>query len=385
MKKIREIFQKEDGNVLVLVALSIVVLLGFTAMAVDAGRMYAEKSNLQKAMDASALAGAQVYYSEEDSKVKAVEIADLNGFTIDESDVVVDETNKHVKVTQQSNIPLTFAKILGITDADIGASATAAIFPLIQSIGIAPIAVDESSIPDGTFLNCENPGNKVKEVNFNSLIKGNASEDYKTGFKDGYEEGYIDGYDKNSERSFDGSYANDNEEGFAEGYAEGFEAGEADGNDIGNKGNCGFLAIDGSGASALKEAILNGTERAIGDDLEEDTEPGRSQGPVKSAIEELISRDVNGGEERAHCQDQDTADSRCERVITVAVVAEGAFDNISGRDTLEIIAFASYWLEGMGTGQDKHRIIGHFIEMVTLGEGEEGVNEKGAYSVRLIE
>ena len=47
---------KERGAAAVLVAFSMVVLLGFAALAVDVGAMYAEKTQLQNGADATALA-----------------------------------------------------------------------------------------------------------------------------------------------------------------------------------------------------------------------------------------------------------------------------------------------------------------------------------------
>ena len=51
----------ESGATVVIVALFMVVLLGFAALAIDGGRLYLEKSELQKALDAAVLAGAQEF------------------------------------------------------------------------------------------------------------------------------------------------------------------------------------------------------------------------------------------------------------------------------------------------------------------------------------
>src|SRR5688572_17162621 len=52
-------FGNEDGAVLVFVALILVVVIGFGAIAVDAGALYQEHRELQNAADAAALAVAQ--------------------------------------------------------------------------------------------------------------------------------------------------------------------------------------------------------------------------------------------------------------------------------------------------------------------------------------
>lgn len=392
MNMLKKLLKKQEGNVAVLVAVSMVALIGIAAMAVDGGQLYFEKSKLQKTVDAAALAGAQVYYVDTGAPVtEAVEVAGANGFVIDAGNVTLGDS--YVEVSHSSEVSLTFARVLGFQTADVYASASAAIYPLSKSIFAAPIAVQESHIPDGTFLNCENPGNTVDGVNFNSKWKGSDSEAYKTAFKEGYRDGFEDGYDRNTPASLPENPSGDTEKGYKAGYEDGYEDGEDAFNDPGQRGNCGYLATGGAGASSLYDAFTSGMEYDLYDIVSEDpdgpnaekedtnTEPGKKHGQVRSAVNDLIAEDSG----KPHCQSPDTADNSCSRVIIVAVVADGTFDTISGRDTVEIIGFASYWLEGMGTGKDKHRIIGHFIDMVTLGEGEEGIPEHGAYNVRLID
>ena len=73
----------ESGATVVIVALFMVVLLGFAALAIDGGRLYLEKSRLQKALDAAVLAGAQELRSSPDkAKSIAIDTAQKNGFTI---------------------------------------------------------------------------------------------------------------------------------------------------------------------------------------------------------------------------------------------------------------------------------------------------------------
>ena len=58
MKLLKKIVKHEDGQVLVIVALLMVVLVGFAALLIDVGAMYLTKTNMQNAADAAALAGA---------------------------------------------------------------------------------------------------------------------------------------------------------------------------------------------------------------------------------------------------------------------------------------------------------------------------------------
>ncbi len=52
--------QSESGQALVLIALALVVLLGFTALAVDGGMVYSDRRHAQNAADAASLAGGGI-------------------------------------------------------------------------------------------------------------------------------------------------------------------------------------------------------------------------------------------------------------------------------------------------------------------------------------
>src|SRR5213083_2076009 len=56
--------QTEGGYVLVTVAVMLVVLIGFTALAIDTGILYADRTQSQRAADAAALSGAFTYVIE---------------------------------------------------------------------------------------------------------------------------------------------------------------------------------------------------------------------------------------------------------------------------------------------------------------------------------
>lgn len=58
LRTLRCLWRQEFGQGLVLAALGMVVILGFAAMAVDVGFWYSQRGEVQKAVDAAALAGA---------------------------------------------------------------------------------------------------------------------------------------------------------------------------------------------------------------------------------------------------------------------------------------------------------------------------------------
>lgn len=128
---IKKIRKEESGQALVMVALLIGVLGGFAALVVDVGYMYAQKSELQSAADAAALAGAITL-----GKTNA---ADVNGTVVEylsdnldeaysynpATDLVIDTANKTVKVSVSQVAPKFFAGIISSATTDIHADATA--------------------------------------------------------------------------------------------------------------------------------------------------------------------------------------------------------------------------------------------------------------------
>jgi hypothetical protein len=117
----------ESGQAIVLLVISLVVLLGFTALAVDGGMVYSDRRHAQNAADTSSLAGAgQVASRLEMARISsanwnctdvyreispyaigaAVYRAETNGYTVGEGivdgngvDIVCDQAGKHVDVT----------------------------------------------------------------------------------------------------------------------------------------------------------------------------------------------------------------------------------------------------------------------------------------------
>ncbi|GAA3323783.1 TadE/TadG family type IV pilus assembly protein [Paeniglutamicibacter sulfureus] len=141
MRRLRKSPDSERGTVSVMTALLLVALLGFTALVVDVGMLYAEKAQLQNGADAAALAVAQEC---------ALSLASTNCATASPlaagyaksnandglSNIQSVQLNKSagtVTVTtgaqqaggEANNVSLSFARILGFDSAEVGATAGA--------------------------------------------------------------------------------------------------------------------------------------------------------------------------------------------------------------------------------------------------------------------
>jgi Flp pilus assembly protein TadG len=151
--------QRRRGAVLILVAIAMIPLLGMVALAVDYGYLLKEKTDLQGAADATALAAVLSLAPEPDGyqdlvavRAAAREYAAANageGFTVLDEDIVIGRfvpstiyTNLQidssgvldtVRVTLRRDtnanggVALFFAKVLGFRDRPISATATAAL------------------------------------------------------------------------------------------------------------------------------------------------------------------------------------------------------------------------------------------------------------------
>ena len=79
MRSFKQWFKCESGQSIVMIAMSLVVLCGMAAIAVDIGRVSVERGQLQNAADAAALAGAAALPTATTAKSQAVLYAGING------------------------------------------------------------------------------------------------------------------------------------------------------------------------------------------------------------------------------------------------------------------------------------------------------------------
>jgi len=127
MKLMKKTLNYENGQVLVLVALLMVILIGFTGVIVDVGVMQMTKANLQNAADAAAIAGAQKLPNKTTAENTAKDYAELNG--AEKSKTIVSTPyngdSNMIEVVCTKNVPFSFAKVLGFNDRDVSARAVA--------------------------------------------------------------------------------------------------------------------------------------------------------------------------------------------------------------------------------------------------------------------
>ena len=120
----------QQGQVLVIFIFALAIFLGFLALVIDVGLAFGDRRHAQNAADAAALAGA-AYLPESppDAVAAALDWAARNGFQdgVDGVSVTVttpyDGDSRNIKVQVGASRLLLFARVLGFTSWEVGASA----------------------------------------------------------------------------------------------------------------------------------------------------------------------------------------------------------------------------------------------------------------------
>ena len=157
----------ESGQALVQVALSMLVLLAFVALATDVGSLYAERRKMQNAADAGALAGAMVLCRDGEAAARtlALSTALANGAQLQVADITIDLANGLVSVPVSTTGQSIFARLMNPSFATtpVRAKATAKCGPISTAGGgLFPIAIENFGwITDTTYdlLQVPGPGN----------------------------------------------------------------------------------------------------------------------------------------------------------------------------------------------------------------------------------
>lgn len=125
---------RRRGNIVVIVAGSMLGLLGFAALAVDYGLLVSDKNQLQRACDAAALAGASQLKTTNDdtfdtgqARALAVTVAMQNGATVDAATITFLNNNTEIRVPSTKVRTLHMAQAIGIPTATVSAAAIAGV------------------------------------------------------------------------------------------------------------------------------------------------------------------------------------------------------------------------------------------------------------------
>ena len=298
------------GQMVVIVALIIPVLLGAISLGTDVAVFYFNWMQLQKAADAAALAGAN-YLPDNPSTAQSAATAYAESNGIKASEIIatsVASNDLSISVTLRRTVPYYFARTLGLSTGLVSTSATA-------SPQYTPSTVNASTsgqVPSGGDSNGAN-GSNCSSTGGCQLIP--IGLDVNTVYSDGesitLQQGQI------------------------------------------GPGNWDLLALGGNGGANLRTNIANGYSSmvSVGDWVT--TEPGKKVGPVDQGFQDRLNS-------AASVDPSGTFSSHTANDPRILVLPVVDWEHQNGRSSVEVMAFASVWLDSYSSGQ----VSVHFINQV---------------------
>jgi Flp pilus assembly protein TadG len=172
--------KKENGQIIVIMALLFIVLIAIIGLAVDLGYVFVSYSRLRRAVDSSALAATSQFrqgYTTANLQKAAQQFLDLNGI-IDTTDIQIQTCDttpgdpelcttparKMVRVTVTQNVPLFFLSVVGMHQVPITVDAIseAASVDLVLLIDRSTSMALKYSGTDGSIVYAKNGANSVE-------------------------------------------------------------------------------------------------------------------------------------------------------------------------------------------------------------------------------
>lgn len=335
---------QERGSVVVIVALSLTVLLGFCAIVTDIGLMYAYKAHLQNSVDAAALAGVQeLPNNPNDAKNIAIDYATRNG--IPDINVSFEANNAKIVVQADQQVNTNFARIWGITEERISVRAKAMMVPPTGLYGAVPLSIEEQDFVYGQRY----------------ILKSGGG----TGTSEWY---FDDDKDNSVQMSEESSMT---------------------------PGWYGALELTGPGASTYQHDLANGYQGVLYVGQILNVKHGNMSGPTADGINTRLNRDT-----RVPKNTLDNYERNAPQIIYIPIVKIISESGNSIQE-VQIVGFAAFFLEGVAGNGNESIVTGLFIRtLVTNGQNADylsdllkteqdmetgaAINDFGLYSPKLV-
>lgn len=185
---LRAQLRTQDGAVVVIVALALTCLMGFAALTIDLGLLSLNKTRVQTAADAAALAGApDLLVNSAQAVATAGNYAAANGLPNDRTTSLVGQNNSSLTVTVVRNVNLFFAPLLGVNNSSVSATATATISTAGGVTGVIPVGIEKAAFVYGQTYTLKKGGGSGYCGNYGGLaLGGDGGDNYRDNLKYGY-------------------------------------------------------------------------------------------------------------------------------------------------------------------------------------------------------
>lgn len=371
LSRFSKFFRKEEkGNVLIIVALGMIVLLGMAALVVDVGALYGTRRQAVNAADAAALSGAlegNEQHAENRARQYALENNEANLVGVEftyPGQGQGDSDFRTITVLVSREVSFSFARVLGFENSTVHAMASAQQGP---GNGIVPVGLIGNPCDCGTGENIHDCGCSPADHVYGG----------ECGCKEGYEktiwkiikednDGNIvcakpgDRLILKEDHPFDGA--------------------------LQSPGNFNFLQLPGSGpgANVLRKDFAGGYDGPLSS-----VEPGEpvdtktgSVVSIKGAIEDRMA--VSNNQLCYTLEDLPDDIYSCDMVVVIPLVRITKYGG-GATIELEIVAYASFLLD-VSEGVSGHQIPAYLIEYLTYDEliGIYGPHLTG-FVIRLVD
>lgn len=188
----KRLSRDERGSVAPLVAVSMVALMAFVALGVDVGLLYVERQKLNSIADVAALSAVQFLPNDPARAESAAwEYLQKNGIPSGQGGVAVYPETKRVAVSASGRVGLTFAQVIGYSEATVAGGGTATVAPISGVQGAVPLGVAQADwkLYDQVVLKVSSSDGFTSPGNYNALALGqNGASMYEQNLVTGYPE-----------------------------------------------------------------------------------------------------------------------------------------------------------------------------------------------------
>ncbi|MEN6347845.1 MAG: Tad domain-containing protein [Syntrophomonas sp.] len=178
-----------EGSISVVVALSLVILVGSVALVTDAGLLYINRERMVNALDSAVLAGVkELPVNPAEALDTAYGYGVANGLSSEESSFEIGNENCSVAGSASREVGLFFARALGINERSITVQSKARIAPVSSVKGVVPFGVLERDFTFGQQVTLKvGPDDNVYSGWYGVLsLGGTGSSNYEHNVKYGY-------------------------------------------------------------------------------------------------------------------------------------------------------------------------------------------------------
>jgi hypothetical protein len=425
----------EDGIVLVIVAATLAVMIGFVALGVSTGYLFSARTDSQALADAAALGGASTFIftpfatQPDTAEANAVAVALNQGavmrqaVTAGDIFVDVDVVNRRVQVDVATTQPTFFARILGFNNTDVAATAFAeAAVTASASNCTKPWFIPSTLLMDPGQDMCQACAGYDSDDTGPDLgpdptgVPGPPYEPPGDGYSDGplllYDTGEVDsnGDPVMSRTDIVWDLVQDYEAGTADPALDPIPMRPTTPTGAIAPGQFYSIVVEGPGGSLYEEAIASCVDLVFSCFDQRPVEPGAMVGPTSHGVDELTGSPPatmnmygdGGGVTWDFTRDGVTR--RTDRQLAMAPIWDacrqtdsdgltycetGAFE--SGRHDIKIVGFALIFIDGM----QGNTVMGHLLDVVPCGRdtggggggapSESGILARPLNLVRIVE